>query len=124
MTKLALSLAAIEGRLLNPANSVRLASLLHIFYDFLKISGKKIRDYFIWTSLSQLFPHRLGLKHAAGPEEERRIYLFIYFLWTSGPFGIFFLCHPPEDSLWSSSPIAGGNPPVDAVSHKLGRCRI
>jgi hypothetical protein len=36
MKKPALSLAAMKGRLISPANSVRLSSLLQIVYEFHK----------------------------------------------------------------------------------------
>jgi hypothetical protein len=41
MKKAALSLAATEGRLMIPANSVRLSSLPKIVYEFHKFPAKK-----------------------------------------------------------------------------------
>jgi hypothetical protein len=40
MKKAALSLAAMEGRLVIPANSLRLSSLLKIVYEFHKFPAK------------------------------------------------------------------------------------
>jgi hypothetical protein len=53
MKKPAVSLAAMEGRLLNSANSVGLSSLPQIVYEFRKFPAKNpgllYLDHFIWT---------------------------------------------------------------------------
>lgn len=62
--------------------------------------------------------------------------LLKFFLVGLRSFGDFlFFCRPPEDSLWPSSPISGGNPPVEdsqplvvclnsANSHNLERSSL
>ncbi len=55
MKKAALSLAAMEGRLVIPANSVRLSSLPKIVYEFHKFPGLLDLDHFLIVNTASAY---------------------------------------------------------------------